>query len=131
MDHAEPSVGDTKSSSEEEDDNDLLLGVRTLGINRGSMSDVIYVHPIIEGNKQEMELDTGSAVAVIPKQMYNESYSDVPLLQTRVTLSTYTGEMVKPIGVMKVKVELNSQTVTGNLYVLESRPACSAGSGSN
>ena len=87
-----------KHFSEEENDDDFQ-SVYTLGINRGAMSDIIYVNPLIENRELTMELDTGSAVSVISKQVYQEMFSDVPLSHTtNIKLTTYTGESVAPLG---------------------------------
>ena len=59
-----------------DDDNDDYLN--SLEINRvGHKDNVIWVTPTVEGKLLKMELDTGSAVSVIPYQLYQEQYSHV------------------------------------------------------
>ena len=55
-----------------------------------------------------MEVDTGAAVSVGSKEMY-ELLKGVTMTPTKLRLRTYTGERVAPVGVGKVKVELNGQ----------------------
>ena len=59
------------------------LEVNNMGDNA---SDVIWVEPEIEGRPLKMELDTGSAISVIPYNQYKELFSDVKLNRSRVTL---------------------------------------------
>ena len=115
---------ETDDSEEESSfEDDLVYGTHLLGINRGAASDIVYVSPLVEGKTLRMELDTGSAVSVISRDEYQRNFSEIPLEQTLIKLTTYTGETVVPVGVMKVHVAYNDQSTTSNLYVLESGPA--------
>lgn len=80
--------------------------------------DAIWVHPKINGKLLPMELDTGSAISVINKEMYEENFSDVNLTDTDINLRTYSGESIVPLGVCTVTVDLNDQKQNLNLYVV-------------
>lgn len=59
----------------------------------------------VEGLSTEMQLDTGSAFSLAPKTFYDKFCSHIPLKPTQVTLSTYTGETIHPLGEVNVDVE--------------------------
>ena len=46
----------------------------------------------------KMELDTGSAVSVLPYKQYKEHFGHVKLAKSHVTLKTYTGQKITPKG---------------------------------
>jgi len=56
-----------------------------------------------------MELDTGSGVSIINKSDYMEMFGSIPLHDTNVMFRTYTGEKLKPEGVIYVRAEYNGQ----------------------
>lgn len=79
----------------------------------------ICVTPDIEGQKLKMELDTGSALSVISRKVYKEKFPHVKLRCTSLTLRTYTGEKVAPVGKPKVKVKYESKRRVLDLYVVQ------------
>ena len=54
-----------------------------------------------------MELDTGSAVSIIPLSMYKELFRRCKLKESTLKLRTYSGETIFPEGQINVKVEVN------------------------
>ncbi|XP_064470249.1 uncharacterized protein K02A2.6-like [Ornithodoros turicata] len=65
-----------------------------------------------------MELDTGAAVSVISQQDYQSCFPELQLCPTSVTLRTYTGQCVRPKGVINVEVQHHGQKCCLPLYVL-------------
>ena len=53
----------------------------TVSINTVKRADVISITPKIEGKYLKMELDTGSAISVIPIKMYRQLFSHRPYQQ--------------------------------------------------
>ena len=72
-------------------------------------SNVIWVDLKVEGKPLKMELDTGSAVSIMPRDLYKEKFNDKPLYKTELVLKTYTGETIVPLGVLKANVEYKDQ----------------------
>ena len=62
-----------------------------------------------------MELDTGSAVSIIPHDLYEEKFNDKPLHKTELMLQTYTGESIVLLGVLKANIEYKSQQPVGSV----------------
>ena len=69
--------------------------------NRRPISLEVY----LEGRPLIMELDTGSAVSVVSKEVYQEYLHHVPLKDTFLKLRTNTGEPVEPMGFCNVTVQ--------------------------
>lgn len=70
---------------------------------------VIKIKQKIEGLRMEMEVNTGAAVFIISGELYRNKLSHIRLRHTNVVLKTYTGEVIQPEGVIKVRVKLNKQ----------------------
>ena len=64
-------------------------------------------------------MDTGSAVSMISQEKFHEIFGNRPLKSLKIKLRTYSGEKLKPLGVMDVTVEHNGQSSLCQLYVVE------------
>jgi len=65
-----------------------------------------------------MEVDTGAALSVISEQTYNSLWTDPPQLRPcSSVLKTYTGEVIKVKGLIKVDVIYNDQKASLSLIV--------------
>ena len=53
----------------------------------------IWIEPKLNGQKIRMELDTCSAVSVMPMDMFQKYLCDVELKPTNTILKTYTGKV--------------------------------------
>ena len=92
--------------------------------------DPVLVEVVVNGKEVRMELDTGAAVSVMSSNVY-ERISRVgqdKLQKSKVTLKTYTGELVQPEGVGWVDVVYKQQrcrlpvtVVKGNVPMLFGR----------
>ena len=92
----------------DEGDSDDYLG--SLEVNNVSSKDHhIWVSPEVQGRVVKMELDTGSAVSVLPYKQYKEHFCHVKLAKSVVTLKTYTGQKITPKGEMKCNVSLGAR----------------------
>ena len=111
------------SSSDSCDDYEWSDGLHTLDVinqlskpkNRTNM---IWVSPRVAGQPLKMEVDTGSAYSVIPLSVYKEMFQKQELQPTSVTLQTYMGELVVPVGKLRVKVQYKQQKAKLDLYVI-------------
>ncbi len=72
--------------------------------------------PEVEGMPFEMELDTGAAVSLISTETYNRILKHLPLCSTDIVLRTYTGQALRPEGVIDVHVKMGKQTAVLPLY---------------
>ena len=79
----------------------------------------LMVEPTINGTPIWMELDTGSALSIIPDCLYRHHLSGLPLSPTSVVLKTYSGERIKPLGVISVDVEYNDQHHDGKALIVK------------
>ena len=98
-----------------------ILSLKIHNVSNPS-SNVIWVDLKVEGKPLKMELDTGSAVSIIPHDLYMEKFNDKPLHKTELMLKTYTGENITPVGVLKANVEYkDQQPLLLDLYVVKSK----------
>ena len=105
-----------------DDEGDATVGAVEIYVKHqaGSRSrDQMWVDVKISGITLSMELDTGSGVSIITKADYDAKFSHLPLQPTSIVFKTYTGEKLKPIGVLTVTVEYNKNRYEMlNLYVV-------------
>ncbi|XP_061192328.1 uncharacterized protein LOC133200561 [Saccostrea echinata] len=80
-------------------DKDSDLGLYT--VHTGKRNEIM-VDVFIDGKIVNMELETGSAVSVIPEKVFTELFPRRKLEDTSVTLMTYSGEKLRPLGVVRV-----------------------------
>ena len=93
-----------------------------LGINcvkNKNAQDSIWITPNVNGNEIKMELDTGSAVSIIPVLDYKKYFENEKLESAKITLKTYSGELLIPKGYINVQVKYNGQCESLKLYVVQ------------
>ena len=88
-------------------------------VSKGNDRKPISVTMEVENRELVMKLDTGSAVSVIGEEKYHDQLRHVPLKSTTLQLHTYTGETVKPLGVLSVKVRYGEQSKYLQLHVMK------------
>ena len=91
----------------------------TVSINTVKRSDIINVTPKIEGKYLKMELDTGSAISVIPIRIYKELFHYKPLSVTNTKLKTYSGQTITPAGTINDNVNYEGQEHNLDLFVVK------------
>ena len=82
-------------------------------------SKALIVTPEVAGHALPMELDTGAAISLLPRSLYDEHFASLPLLQTGVVLRTYSGEKLIPEGKLKVPVVWNEEKLNLDLTVVK------------
>ena len=88
---------------------------------RKQSNDIIWVDLDVDGKPLKMELDTGSAVSIISFDLYQQKFNRLPLHKTGLSLKTYTGENIMPVGVLKVPVDYQNQREVLDLYVVKNK----------
>ncbi|XP_028416384.1 uncharacterized protein K02A2.6-like [Dendronephthya gigantea] len=102
------------------DSEDTLASLKIHKVAKGH-TNIIWVTPEVEGKSLQMELDTGSAVSVLPLKQYNAMFKSFELHPTTTVLKTYTGEKIQPKGVMNVQVQYKEEKQKLNLYVVDTK----------
>jgi len=111
----------TVQYSEIDEFEDVLGSMKIHNVRKPS-SNVIWVDLKVEGKPLKMELDTGSAVSIIPHDLYKGKFNDKPLHKTELMLKTYTEESIVPLGVLKANVEYKGeQPLLLDLYVVKNK----------
>ena len=99
---------------------DFLNNLEVHNVNKSS-NDVIWVDVKVENQPLSMELDTGSAVSILPHDIFVERFRDKKLEKTSTVLKTYTGEQIVPVGCLSVQVEHLDQSCILSLYVVQTK----------
>ena len=68
-----------------------------------------------------MELDTGSAVSIMPLALSTQQFSHLKLKPAKLSLHAYYGALHKTVGQAQVTVMLNKQTVSTHLPVVDTQ----------
>ena len=119
----EDAVEKTHRINDEENEEEVLQTLNVLGLPKVQP----FIVPMeINGARIDMELDTGAAMTVISKRMFEDlwgsSEKGVPTLHpTGTRLSTYTGEPLSIAGVAEVVVSYKSQTARLPLLVVNAK----------
>ena len=79
----------------------------------------IFVTVEMDGKSVKMEVDTGSAISVIPKKKFDEIFLKRKLKSTDIILRTFSGEKLTPMGVTYIQVKHNNKMERLPLYVVQ------------
>ena len=79
----------------------------------------IFVTVEMDGKSVKLEVDTGSAISVIPKKKFDEIFLKRKLKSTDIILRTFSGEKLTPMGVTYIQVKHNNKMERLPLYVLQ------------
>lgn len=66
-----------------------------------------FITMFVKNKKLKLEFDSGTEATIFPSNWYDEYFSDKELLPTKVKLTTWSNEKIKPRGVIMLKVTLN------------------------
>ena len=81
--------------------------------------DPIVLTPGISGTDIHMEVNTGSAVSIISQATLDKHLKTFTLEDTDTRLKTNSGEQIRPIGKIQVKVDFNGQGENLDLLVVK------------
>ncbi|KAL0881999.1 hypothetical protein ABMA27_001748 [Loxostege sticticalis] len=73
----------------------------------------------IENKKVSMEFDTGAALSSMSLTKFKQLGIDKKIFNTEVKMRTYTGEIIKPVGVVYVKCSYRNQLFYSKLYLIK------------
>ena len=86
---------------------------------RGKSAEAVSIPVVVAGKEIVMEVDTGAAVTVIPKEIYLQHYSHLPLAPCTSQLKTYSGAVLPVAGEIMVDVKYQGQSSELPLVVAE------------
>ena len=75
----------------------------------GSPTPPIMIPVIVNGKTLQMELDTGATVSIMSQKHFASLFPNIPIPHSKVTLQTYTGEPMKVLGEVSVRVTYQQQ----------------------
>ncbi|MEW8341158.1 MAG: reverse transcriptase family protein [Candidatus Thiodiazotropha taylori] len=95
-------VNETESAENSDSEPEYLMGIyKTSGEDKRK-----YQVDIQIGSKSvSMEIDTGSEVSIVSKNLYENKLADYPLKQTDLKLKSYSGQKIEIVGQCQVPVK--------------------------
>ena len=83
----------TVNSSDSGSEGTPVYDISTVGSTRSVQKEPIWVTPKINGIPIKMELDTGSAISIIPRNLYTKHFQNVKLKPSKILLRSYLNEL--------------------------------------
>ncbi len=80
-----------------------------LGVCDRPSTQPIIVPVNLNGKSLEMELDTGATVSIMSQEKFVRLFPSTPIPRSKVELQTYTGEQMKVLGEVPVRVSYQQQ----------------------
>ena len=102
---------------ESSDDSDVLCHLQDK--KKSTRSEPIMVVVRLQGKKVQMEVDTGSAVSILPYRLYVEHFQNLELNKSETVFQSYFGENKQSKGRTKVKVQYGNQMYELDIHVVE------------
>ncbi|CAH0719561.1 unnamed protein product, partial [Brenthis ino] len=103
------------TSDSEESDEVIVVELNQLALE---LCKPFMVTLDVQNKAISMECDTGSAVSCISHEFYKKYLYDLKLEECRLILKYYTGETVRPVGVIRPLVRYRGQEKYLDLYVV-------------
>ncbi|XP_063895857.1 uncharacterized protein K02A2.6 isoform X1 [Helicoverpa armigera] len=112
IEHSREDNGSTSAESDEV----IVIDVCKLDVTKCKP---VYIELKVNGKNLKMECDTGSAISCISQEGYRRLFTDLCLEPCNLMLKYYTGETVKPLGVILPMVEYKDTCKRLELFVVE------------
>ncbi|KAL0879388.1 hypothetical protein ABMA27_003149 [Loxostege sticticalis] len=102
-------------------ENSITSDESTCDINtiRSEIPEKYIITVEIENKKVSMEFDTGAALSSMSLTKFKQLGIDKKIFNTEVKMRTYTGEIIKPVGVVYVKCSYRNQIFYNKLYLIK------------
>ena len=108
-------VNNVKEDSDGDSD-EVIVSINSLSINQ---CNPIMISLNVNNRNIEMECDTGSAISCISYQMYKRMFPTIKIQPCTLVLKYYTGELVRPVGLIRPIVIYNNKRKVLDLYIIE------------
>lgn len=110
-------VSDVNSSNSSTSSSDELAFFPLLDTN--AVTDSFTIDLMVENEIINFEIDTGTAVTAISKDMWKEKFYKVKINKTTQILNDYVGKKIIPLGIIDLKVKYKNKKYTMNAFVIE------------
>ncbi len=81
----------------------------------------MYATVKLNGIEHQFECDSGSKVSIINAEEFKNLKLNDPIQKTNVSFRSYTGQIFKPLGVLKLNVSYKNNRCYEDLYVVSSQ----------
>lgn len=89
--------------------------------NQVSLTDCkpLYTTLLVNDKLIKFEVDTGSAISCINEEVYRRLFNEMNIQKCNVILRYYTGELVKPVGLIRPLVKFKDKCEPLDLYIVK------------
>lgn len=95
--------------------------IAEINLIKSEMTDRYVITINIENKDVKMEFDTGATLSSMSLTQFRNLNIDKKIFKTDMKLRTYTGEIIKPTGVVYVKCMYKKQRFFGKLYIINQK----------
>jgi hypothetical protein len=99
------------------DDDDEFIASLEINELSDNPQEILWIEPTVNGRHLKMELDTGSARSVISREDFMKHFKGLKWEKSDITLKSYSGEVINPLGRVHVLVMLKGIEETPPLYI--------------
>ncbi|KAG6457500.1 hypothetical protein O3G_MSEX010339 [Manduca sexta] len=90
-----------------------------MNVIRSIINDKYMIKIHINDKIVDMEVDMGAAPSSISYKDFKALNLDTKIFKTDITMKTYTGELIKPIGIVYVTCKYKQHFFSGKLYIIK------------
>ncbi|XP_050500443.1 uncharacterized protein LOC114337386 [Diabrotica virgifera virgifera] len=99
--------------------NSVNSAQEVLEVNAGNCKDKFFINLKVNGNILNFEIDSGAAVTIINKNIFEKYFPALQLQKSDVKLTTYCKNNLNVLGLVSVEVEHQELKHTLKLYVVD------------
>uniref|UniRef100_A0A8D9DQK4 RNA-directed DNA polymerase n=1 Tax=Cacopsylla melanoneura TaxID=428564 RepID=A0A8D9DQK4_9HEMI len=81
-------------------------------------SDKYIITVLLNGTQKTFEVDSGAKFSFLSKSEFNKLELNVPIQQSNLAFRSYTGNLVKPLGKVSVRIQYEGKEMTGDLHIV-------------
>lgn len=108
--------GDADQASSEEEENNILENMNLLSLNN---YEAVSLPVLIDKTVVNMEIDTGTAISCISRDVYDTYFSHLPIEKDNTILKFYDGTKIKPLGIIRPTVKYKFKEKQLELFIIK------------
>lgn len=81
-------------------------------------SDKYMITVLLNGTQKTFEVDSGAKFSLLSETEFNKLKLNIPIQQSNLAFRSYTGNVVKPLGKVFVRIQYEGKEMTGDLHIV-------------
>ncbi|KAI5753467.1 hypothetical protein M8J77_000457 [Diaphorina citri] len=83
-----------------------------------SDSDKYLIDVTLNGKVQQFEVDSGAKFSLLSQNEFQNLYLNLPIEESHVAFRSYSGDIIKPVGKLRLKVAYAGKEIIGELHIV-------------